>query len=294
MLVPCCHTTYWRAGRAYTAQAPGQGRHDALGDSGCQRCNLGPPPGPRRGGASVWRMLCCVCPIACEQAPWLGSPGPSPARSQGRSSHPWNWDAEDLPMRPRHGYAYAPSSLTPSQCPGTHPPPARWPPRQPCRLRGRRRVRTGCAPPAAPQCPDHTHVQMSQRRRSHPRKTSGPVRWPLLPLAGWFSVTPGLCPSPPHPQKPAGRPPPFGAILTLFGAPAGRSVFSLPAGPDANVEKDGSSASLTAMSDSPGGCLRAGRGTSRSQGATLDCRSAASHRPPAFTPSPRPALHLPH
>lgn len=41
----------------------------------------------------------------------------------------------------------------------------------------------------------------------------------------------------------------------LFGAPAGRSVFSLPAGPDANVEKDGSSASLTAMSDSPGGCL---------------------------------------
>jgi hypothetical protein len=41
----------------------------------------------------------------------------------------------------------------------------------------------------------------------------------------------------------------------LFGAPAGRSVFSLPAGPGANVEKDGSSASLTAMSDSPGGCL---------------------------------------
>lgn len=41
----------------------------------------------------------------------------------------------------------------------------------------------------------------------------------------------------------------------LFGAPAGRRVFSLPAGPDANVEKDGSRASLTAMSDSPGGCL---------------------------------------
>lgn len=191
-------------------------------------------------------------------------------------------------MRPRHGYAYAPSSLGPSQCPGTHPPPARWPPRQPCRLRARKRVRTECAPPAAPQCPDHTHVQLSQRRGSHPRKTSGPVRWPLLPLAGWFSVTPGLRPSPPHPQKPAGRPPLFGAILTLFGAPAGRSVFSLPAGPDANVEKDGSSASLTAMSDSPGGCLRAGRGTSRSQGATHDRRSAASHRPPAFTPPHAP------
>lgn len=184
MLVPCCHTTYWRAGRAYTAQAPGLGRHKAPGDSGCQRCNLGPPPGPRRGGASVWRMLCSVCPMACEQGPRLGSPGPSPARSRGRSSHPWNRDTEDLPMRPRHGYAYAPSSLGPSPCAGIHPPPARWPPRQPCRLRARRRVPTECAPPAAPQCPDHTHVQLSQERGSHPRKTAGPVRWPLLPLAG--------------------------------------------------------------------------------------------------------------
>ena len=111
------------------------------------------------------------------------------------------------------------------------------------------------------------------------------MRWPLLPFAGWFSVIPGLHPSPPYPQKPTGRSRPFEAILTLFGAPAGRSVFSLPAGPDANVEKDGSSASLTAMSDSPGGCLRAGWGAEAGvRGATRDRRSSASHRPPAFTP----------
>lgn len=73
-------------------------------------------------------------------------------------------------------------------------------------------------------------------------------------------MTPGLRPSPSHPQKPTGGPQRPGPTLTLFGAPAGRRVFSLPAGPDANVEKDGSSASLTAMSDSPGGCLRTGWG----------------------------------
>lgn len=91
------------------------------------------------------------------------------------------------------------------------------------------------------------------------------MRWPILSLAWWFSVTPGLRPSPPYPRKPTRRSPPPGATLTLFGAPAGRSVFSLPAGPDANVEKDGSSASLTAMSDSPGGCLWAGWGTRRQE-----------------------------
>lgn len=78
-------------------------------------------------------------------------------------------------------------------------------------------------------------------------------------------MTPGLRPSPPYPQKPTRRSPPPATTLTLFGAPAGRSVFSLPAGPDANVEKDGSSASLTAMSDSPGGCLWAGWGTRRQE-----------------------------
>lgn len=103
-----------------------------------------------------------------------------------------------------------------------------------------------------------------------------------------FWVTPGLRPSPPHPQKPTrGSRQPV-TTLTLFGAPAGRSVFSLPAGPDANVEKDGSSASLTAMSDSPGGCLRAGWGAQRLEsGATLDGRSGGSHRS-SLLPTPPP------
>lgn len=217
-------------------------------------------------------------------APVLPQPYPRDAPAT-----PWNWDTEELPMRPRHGYAYAQSSLEPSQCPGTQPPPARWPPRQPCSLRVTRRVRTGCAPPAAPQRPDHTHVQPSQRHGNHRKTTAGP----LLPSAGWISKTPGLRPSLPHPHKATGRCRPLRTVLTLFGAPAGRSVFSLPAGPDANVEKDGSSASLTAMSDSPGGCLRAGRGRGRSQGATLDRRSDASHRTSPL-PTPRPTLHLPH
>lgn len=100
-------------------------------------------------------------------------------------------------------------------------------------------------------------------------------------------MTPGLRPSSPHPQKPTERSRPFAAILTLFGAPAGRSVFSLPAGPDANVEKDGSSASLTAMSDSPGGCLRAGRGTEAGVRGPLS--TAAQARPTGLRPSPLPA-----
>lgn len=117
------------------------------------------------------------------------------------------------------------------------------------------------------------------------KTTAGPVRWPLLPSAGWFSTTPGLRPSLPHPRKVTRRCRALRTVLTLFGAPAGRSVFSLPAGPDANVEKDGSSASLTAMSDSPGGCLQTGRGRGRSQGATLHRRSSAPHRPsPPHTP----------
>lgn len=181
-------------------------------------------------------------------------------------------------MCPRHWDAYARSSLGR----WTQPPPAR----SPCRLRAKERVRNRCAPPEAPQRPDHTHVQQSQGRGSHPGRAAEPVRWPLLPWSGWFSVTPGLRPSPPYPQKPTGRFPSPGATLTLFGAPAGRSVFSLPAGLDANVEKDGSSASLTAMSDSPGGCLWAKwcAHRRRSQGATFDHDSGKSHRP-----SPLPA-----
>lgn len=71
-----------------------------------------------------------------------------------------------------------------------------------------------------------------------------------------FLGDPGAPPAPTYPHRsPPDAPHGPGPALTLFGAPAGRSVFSLPAGPDANVEKDGSSASLTAMSDSPGGCL---------------------------------------
>lgn len=163
-----------------------------------------------------------------------------------------------------------------SQCPPTQPPPAR----PPCRLRAKGRVRTRCAPPAAPPRPDRTHVQLSPERGSHPEKAAEPVRRPLLPLSRWLSETQGLRPSPPYPQKPTGRSPRPGATLTLFGAPAGRSVFSLPAGLDANVEKDGSSASLTAMSDSPGGCLRA-EGRRESGGHS---RPPPRRGPPALTP----------
>lgn len=45
-------------------------------------------------------------------------------------------------------------------------------------------------------------------RRSHPDKALEPVRWPILSLAWWFSVTPGLRPSPPYARKPTGRSPP--------------------------------------------------------------------------------------
>lgn len=163
-----------------------------------------------------------------------------------------------------------------SQRPSPQPPPAR-PPR---RLRTKGRVRTRRAPPEAPQRPDHTHVRLSQGRGSHPEKAAEPARRPLLPPSRWLSATPGLRPSPPCPQEPTGRSPRPGATLTLFGAPAGRSVFSLPAGLDANVEKDGSSASLTAMSDSPGGCLWA----KRRQESGGHSRPPLRRVPPALTP----------
>lgn len=115
-----------------------------------QCSNLGPHPVPKRGGASIPKVLCCVCRVACERAPRLAS----------RS-----WDTEALPVCSRHGYAYAPGSLGPSQCLWTQLTPARWPARPPCLLRSRGRVRTGCAPPAAPQRPDHTHVTAQPRAR---------------------------------------------------------------------------------------------------------------------------------
>lgn len=150
-------------------------------------------------------------------------------------------------------------------------------------------MRTRCAPPEAPQGPDHTHVELSQGRGSHPRKAAEPCGGHSFP-SRWFSISLGLRPLPSYPQKPTGSSTQPGATLTLFGATAGRSVFSLPAGLDANVEKDGSSASLTAMSDSPGGCLWAGwcAQGGRSQGATLDRHSGVSHRPSPF-PAPRAA-----
>lgn len=247
-----------------------------------------PIPGPERRGASVWRIRglpdCVRAGAAAGQLRCFPSQIPGTLQPPLELGHRRSPYAPSPRVRLRAKLTRAQASVQ-----GPIQPPARWPPRQPCSLRVTRRVRTGCAPPAAPQRPDHTHVQPSHRHGNHRKTTAGPLR----PSAGWVSKTPGLRPSLPHPHKATGRCRPLRTVLTLFGAPAGRSVFSLPAGPDANVEKDGSSASLTAMSDSPGGCLRAGRGRGRSQGATLDRRSGASHRtsPP---PTPRPTLHLPH
>lgn len=201
-------------------------------------------------------------------------------------------------MCPSHGDAYAPSSRAqPASVDTTTSRPVAA--RLPCRLHPRGRVRTRCAPPAAPPPrPDHTHVRLSRGRGSRPGKAAEPVQCPPPPLTpGWSSVTQGSArphPThrPPYPPTPSpGLPPWPKATLTLFGAPAGRSVFSLPAGPDANVEKDGSSASLTAMSDSPGGCLWAGWGAhgGKSQGPTLDHHSGVSHPDPHPLPSPRAA-----
>ena len=200
-----------------------------------------------------------------------------PPPDPGTLPRPRNWDTEALPVCPRHGDAYAPSFLR----------PAPWPARLPVCLRYRGRVRTRCAPRAAPQYSDHTHIQLSPRAQNPSRESCGALcTLSPGPRALGDSRAP---PIPPYPQKPTGHSPRARATLTLFGAPAGRSVFSLPAGPDANVEKDGSSASLTAMSDSPGGCLWVGWGAKegRSQGPTLDRHSGVSDQP---SPHPSPCV----
>lgn len=274
MVFSSCHPTYWLARRTYTTKARGMGRQRPELQYQCS--NLGPQSGPRRSGASARRVICCVCPIACERAPRLAGLGPSPARS---------WDAPAVPGigTPRLSRCALATGTPTRQALSDRPRGARACPIA-CVIGG------VCGPGVRPRrlrsvrtC--DTHVQPSQDRRSHPGEAAEPCA--LFPQALGFSVTPELRPSPPYPQKPTGRSPRPRATLTLFGAPAGRSVFSLPAGPDANVEKDGSSASLTAMSDSPGGCLWAGWGAKegRSQGPTLDRHSGVSHQP-SRVPSP--------
>lgn len=299
MVVSGRHPTYWQTQRAYVAQAWATSRQAAPGGSSARAAVSthtrvrGEAVRPYGGSSVVSARL-----RACEQAPRLASPNPSPARSLGRSRRPRNWDTEALPVCPSHRDAYAPSSQAQpvSVDTTTSRPVARAPalPPAPRRTCADRVCASGGSAASRP------HARTAEpRARKPPREGCGARAVSTSsPDSEVVLGDPGLRPSPPYPQKvpppPPGLPPWPRATLTLFGAPAGRSVFSLPAGPDANVEKDGSSASLTAMSDSPGGCLWAGWGAhgGRSQGPTLDHHSGVSH--PGPHPSLRPALHLPH
>lgn len=109
-------------------------------------------------------------------------------------------------MCPSHGDAYAPSSRAqPASVDTTTSRPVAA--RLPCRLHPRGRVRTRCAPPAAPPRPDHTHVRLSRGRGSRPGKAAEPVQCPPPPLTpGWSSVTQGS--ARPYPTHRPPYPPP--------------------------------------------------------------------------------------
>lgn len=138
---------------------------------------------------------------ACEQAPRLASPNPSPARSLGRSRRPRNWDTEALPVCPSHRDAYAPSSQAQpvSVDTTTSRPVARAPalPPAPRRTCADRVCASGGSAASRP------HARTAEpRARKPPREGCGARAVSTSsPDSEVVLGDPGLRPSPPYPQK---------------------------------------------------------------------------------------------